>query len=207
MKYPIITPFITAIDLGINFPIYTCNTAGLMYPITKQSEFISFYDKIKAHIYTDPSNKDKYMKELNEYYMVATNVVAENLLKECPQFSVLAIENLEGNGWIEDLLPMNLLLKKIYFYAEKYNVYIYKVSPYNTSNTCPICGNINKYNRHKETHLYTCNMCGLICNDDAIAAWNILNIAYKELFGNKPLPKIYNKTVVMRNTKAMELNF
>ena len=51
-----------------------------------------------------------------------------------------------------------------------------KVDPRYTSQCCPCCGHVEKSNRSKKIHLFTCKNCGYKSNDDRIGA---MNLCYK----------------------------
>jgi len=46
------------------------------------------------------------------------------------------------------------------------------VDPKYTSQTCPKCGHVEKSNRNKRTHSFTCKNCHYTSNDDRIGAMN-----------------------------------
>lgn len=50
---------------------------------------------------------------------------------------------------------------------------ILKVNPQYTSQKCPGCGTIDKTARDRSQHRYMCKHCGLVYNDDEVAAKNL----------------------------------
>lgn len=50
------------------------------------------------------------------------------------------------------------------------------VNAHYTSQRCPKCGSIDKTNRNKNTHQYTCSNCGYSSNDDRVGAMNIYEL-------------------------------
>lgn len=62
--------------------------------------------------------------------------------------------------------------------CEENCVYLHYVSPKYTSQTCPMCGHIDKRNRNKE--YFKCKKCGYEANADLNASLNILNRFYQE---------------------------
>ena len=49
---------------------------------------------------------------------------------------------------------------------------------------CPICGHIEKSNRDKKLHLFTCKNCGYKSNDDRIGAMNLYRMGINYLERN-----------------------
>ena len=58
------------------------------------------------------------------------------------------------------------------------------VSAKYTSQRCSKCGKVDKLNRHREFHEYTCNQCGYRSNDDRIAAMNIYELGVRFMNGD-----------------------
>lgn len=52
-----------------------------------------------------------------------------------------------------------------------------------TSQRCPKCGSIDKTNRNKNTHRYTCSKCGYSSNDDRVGAMNIYELGKRFVLG------------------------
>lgn len=50
------------------------------------------------------------------------------------------------------------------------------VDAHYTSQRCPKCGSIDKSNRNKDVHQYTCSNCGYSSNDDRVGAMNIYEL-------------------------------
>ena len=50
---------------------------------------------------------------------------------------------------------------------------------------CPMCGCIDKANRNKKIHLFTCKNCGYKSNDDRIAAMNLHYMGINYLIDKK----------------------
>lgn len=59
------------------------------------------------------------------------------------------------------------------------------VDAHYTSQRCPKCGTIDKSNRDKDIHLYTCSNCGYSSNDDRIGAMNIYELGKWYASGTK----------------------
>ena len=57
--------------------------------------------------------------------------------------------------------------------AELYGHKVITVPPHYTSQTCLKCGNVEKENRNKRTHTFTCCNCSYQSNDDRVASMNL----------------------------------
>ena len=68
------------------------------------------------------------------------------------------------------------------------------VDAHYTSQRCPKCGTIDKSNRDKGTHQYTCSNCGYSSNDDRVGAMNIYELGKWFVSGiEEPAFSITNK--------------
>ena len=65
------------------------------------------------------------------------------------------------------------LEQKLIYKAKQNQSSVIKVDPRYTSQCCPCCGHIEKSNRNKKIHLFTCKKCGYKSNDDRIGAMNL----------------------------------
>lgn len=202
MIYPIRYAFVTGIDMGIRYPMYVFNSYGRLYPITKPYELITYSNYLDKKISREKSKLKKklLLKEKRRYFEGINDLLSEYIIRICPLYTVLAIERISQLEWMKDI-PMYDLLSKIQKKSANIGIELVQVDAYNTSNTCPRCGNINRENRNKTNHLYICNKCGLICNDDAIAAWNIHNLGFKMAFGREYINTIngYKPVVIKKN--------
>jgi IS605 OrfB family transposase len=65
------------------------------------------------------------------------------------------------------------LEQKIMYKAVRCGSALLKVDPAYTSQTCPICGHVDRASRKHETHTFKCTACGYTTNDDRIGAMNL----------------------------------
>lgn len=56
------------------------------------------------------------------------------------------------------------LSRKLIYKAKQNQSTVIKVDPRYTSQCCPICGHIEKANRNKKIHLFSCKNCGYQSN-------------------------------------------
>lgn len=190
--YPIQYAFVTGIDMGLRYPIYIFNSYGHFYPITKPYELIEYADHFRDMINRAKSKEErKVIREFRDKHFDAiTTIIANTIVSYCPPFSVIAVEDINYSMEWTKMIPIRELYSKIKIRANKIGISVIRVNPINSSNTCPRCGRIDKTARDKARHLFVCKSCGLTCNDDAIAAWNIHNRGYIEAFN-----RIYENTI------------
>ena len=73
------------------------------------------------------------------------------------------------------------LEQKLAYKAKKYGSSMLSVDPAFTSQTCPICGHVDKKSRRHETHTFKCTACGYTTNDDRIGAMNLQRMGIEYL--------------------------
>lgn len=187
LLYPVQYVFVTGIDVGIRYPITLFNSYHRFYNITEPYGIISYLQYLQTSIRNSKSNREKrrLKRDYKEKKRAIVDILSQYILKTLPPYSILAMEDINYNqGW-PTLLQLKTLESNLQKGCKYMGIQLVKVDPTNTSNMCPRCGTINKNNRDKIRHVYLCDKCGLICNDDAIAAWNIHNRAYEMIFGRK----------------------
>lgn len=179
MLYPVQYTFVTGLDIGLRYPVTLFNSYHRFYNLTKPYEIITYLDTIK-HI------KNKKYRSMYPYKRnrdAIYDLLSDYIIRMLPPLSILAVENIDyKNGW-SSVIQLNIFVNMLKKKCNRIGIQFIKVDATNTSNMCPRCGHIDKNNRDKSKHVYICNNCGLICNDDAIAAWNIHNRAYEMIFG------------------------
>lgn len=197
--YPIQYAFVTGIDMGIRYPIYIFNSYGNYYPITKPYELIEYSDHFKNMIKNAKSKEERRcIKNFRDNHFDAiTTLISDNIISYCPPFSVISVEDLNYSMDWAKVIPIKEIYSKLKNKAIKKGISIVRVNPLNTSNTCPRCGFIDKTARDKSKHLFICKNCNLVCNDDAIAAWNIHNRGFKMAFGREYINTINGQKPVV----------
>jgi len=81
-------------------------------------------------------------------------------------------------------IPFGRLARQIKYKAEEYGIKVTSVDESYTSQTCCVCGNVDKNNR-KHRGLYVCENCGTAMNADVNGALNILKRVVPNLFSKK----------------------
>ena len=108
-------------------------------------------------------------KALVEGNPAGTLFVLEDLTDICP-----ALESArKKDRYVQVSWAYSDLGQKIRYKAERVGSRVIFVEPHYTSQTCPKCGLVDKRNRNKRLHLFTCVACGYRSNDDRIGAMNL----------------------------------
>ena len=122
----------------------------------------SFRKRLKAI----GSRENRWMNDIN-------HCVSKVLVENNPKHTLFVLEDLTGVRNATDK-------------AERNESKVIKVNPRYTSQTCPHCGNIDKSNRDKRNHLFTCRKCGYKSNDDRIGAMNLYRMGINYLCDKVP---------------------
>ena len=185
---------VTGVDRGLNFIANTYDSKG-------QSRFWSGkpvkskkanYRRLRKELQMVRSRSARRkLKEVsgreNRWISDVNHRVSKALVDGNPAGTLFAIEDLKGIR--ENVLRMDKRTKKqraelagwsyldleqkLRYKAERVGSMVVKFDPRYTSQTCPKCGHVEKANRNKRTHSFTCKRCGYRSNDDRIAAMNL----------------------------------
>lgn len=200
LLYPLRPAFVTGIDWGIRYPAYAFTSYGTFYPISQPNElyrYVTFYDKeiAKARCWSR-KRRERLQNEKINFLQAVNNRMSDFIIRLCPQATTLAIEDQpifhedvhgpykihHNETWTQTFLLKDLY-NKILEKAKYRQVEVMYIDRYITSITCPRCGYVDSNNRHRHEHIFVCDKCGLICNDDGVAAWNVHNKAFKAITG------------------------
>ena len=124
--------------------------------------------------------------------------VSKALIENNPKHTLFVLEDLTGirnttkrvrheNRYIIVSWSFYDLERKLIYKAKQNQSTVIKVDPRYTSQACPTCGHIEKANRIKKMHLFTCKNCGYKSNDDRIGAMNLYQMGINYL-KNKQVP-------------------
>lgn len=186
---------ILGVDIGINVPIYavvvndpykkaTIGDKG--YLIKHKVQFKERYNKLqKGSIFAKGGKgRNKKLRALNHLKQKESNFTKtfnHTLSKELINFAVkngcgtIHMEKLISNGFDDRLLrnwTYYQLQNMIEYKADRVGIKIKYVDPCYTSQTCSICGNVDKENR-KTQESFKCTKCGYSVNADFNACVNI----------------------------------
>lgn len=189
---------VVGIDRGINFVVVT-------YDSKHKSGFVSgkaikqkraHYSKLRKElqIRQTPSARRR-LKAIgsreNRWMQDVNHCVSKALVDNNPKHTLFVLEDLTGirnatervktkDRYVSVSWSFNDLEKKLMYKAKQHQSTVVKVDPRYTSQCCPVCGHIEKVNRNKKIHLFTCKNCGYRSNDDRIGAMNLyrMGISY-----------------------------
>ena len=182
---------VVGIDRGINFVVAT-------YDSRHKSGFVSgkaikqkraHYSKLRKElqIRQTPSARRR-MKAIgsreNRWMQDVNHCVSKALVKNNPRHTLFVLEDLSGvrnatervktkGRYVSVSWAFYDLEQKLMYKAKQNQSTVIKVNPAYTSQCCPGCGHMEKANRNKKIHLFTCKNCGYKSNDDRIGAMNL----------------------------------
>ena len=182
---------IVGIDRGINFVAAT-------YDSKHKSGFVSGkaikqkranYSKLRKELQMrqTPSARRR-MKAIgsreNRWMQDVNHCVSKALVKNNPKHTLFVLEDLSGvrnatervktkDRYVSVSWSFYDLEQKLMYKAKQNQSTVIKVNPAYTSQCCPVCGHIEKANRNKKIHLFSCKNCGYKSNDDRIGAMNL----------------------------------
>ena len=190
---------IVGIDRGINFIIAT-------YDSRHKSGFVSgkmikqkraHYSKLRKELQMrkTPSSRRKLKaigQRENRWMQDVNHCVSKALVENNPKHTLFVLEDLTGirsatervktkDRYLFVSWPFYDLEQKLIYKAKQHQSTVIRVDPRYTSQTCPICGHIEKANRNKKIHLFTCKNCGYQSNDDRIGAMNLYRMGINYL--------------------------
>ena len=122
--------------------------------------------------------------------------VAKALVTSNPSKTLFILEDLTGvrnatekvklkNRYVSVSWSFYDLEQKLIYKAKQNQSLVIKVNPAYTSQTCPVCGHIDKKNRNKKVHSFECTNCHYKSNDDRIGAMNLYQKSLEFLKANQ----------------------
>ena len=191
---------VVGIDRGINFIVAT-------YDSKHKSGFVSGkaikqkranYSKLRKELQMrrTPSARRRLLaigQRENRWMQDVNHQVSKALVMNNPKHTLFVLEDLSGvrsatervrtkDRYVSVSWSFFDLEQKLIYKAKRNQSTVIKVNPRYTSQCCPVCGHIEKANRNKKLHLFTCKNCGYKSNDDRIGAMNLyrMGIGYLE---------------------------
>ena len=190
---------VVGIDRGINFVVAT-------YDSRHKSGFVSgkaikqkraHYSKLRKElqIRQTPSARRR-MKAIgsreNRWMQDVNHCVSKALVKNNPRHTLFVLEDLSGvrnatervktkGRYVSVSWAFYDLEQKLMYKAKQNQSTVIKVNPAYTSQCCPGCGHMEKANRNKKIHLFSCKNCGYKSNDDRIGAMNLYRMGINHL--------------------------
>ena len=196
---------VVGIDRGINFVVAT-------YGSKHKSGFVSgktikqkraHYSKLRKELQMrqTPSARRRIKaigQRENRWMQDVNHCVSKALVENNPKHTLFVLEDLSGvrnatervrtkDRYVSVSWSFYDLEQKLTYKAKQNQSTVIKVNPRYTSQCCPVCGHIEKANRDKKIHLFTCKNCGYKSNDDRIGAMNLYRLGINYL-GDSQVP-------------------
>ena len=190
---------VVGIDRGINFVVAT-------YDSEHKSDFVSgkaikqkraHYSKLRKELQMrqTPSARRRLLaigQRENRWMQDINHQVSKALVESNPKHTLFVLEDLSGvrnatervrtkDRYVSVSWSFYDLEQKLIYKAKQKQSTVIKVDPRYTSQCCPMCGHIEKANRNKKIHLFTCKNCGYKSNDDRIGAMNLYRMGINYL--------------------------
>ena len=196
---------VVGIDRGINFVVAT-------YDSKHKSGFVSGkaikqkrakYSKLRKELQMrhTPSSRRRLKaigQRENRWMQDINHQVSKALVENNPKHTLFVLEDLSGirnatervktkDRYVSVPWSFYDLEQKLIYKAKQNQSSVIKVDPRYTSQCCPCCGHVEKSNRNKKIHLFTCKKCGYKSNDDRIGAMNLYRMGINYL-ANSQVP-------------------
>ena len=190
---------VVGIDRGINFVVAT-------YDSKHKSGFVSgraikqkraHYSKLRKELQKrqTPSARRRLKaigQRENRWMQDVNHCISKALVESNPKHTLFVLEDLTGIRSVTERVKTKDryvsvswsffdLEQKLIYKAKQNQSTVIKVDPRYTSQCCPVCGHIEKSNRNKKIHLFTCKNCGYSSNDDRIGAMNLYHMGISYL--------------------------
>ena len=190
---------VVGIDRGINFVVAT-------YDSKHKSGFVSgravkqkraSYSKLRKELQMcqTPSSRRRLKaigQRENRWMRDVNHQVSKALATSNPKHTLFVLEDLSGvrnatervrtkDRYVSVSWSFYDLEQKLIYKAKQNQSTVIKVDPRYTSQCCPVCGHIEKANRNKKIHLFTCKNCDYKSNDDRIGAMNLYRMGINYL--------------------------
>ena len=182
---------VVGIDRGINFVVATYDSkhkSGFVsgkaikqkranYSRLRKELQMRHTPSARRRIKAIGSRENRWMQDVN-------HCVSKALVEKNPKHTLFVLEDLSSirnatervktkERYVSVSWSFYDLEQKLIYKAKQKQSTVIKVNPAYTSQCCPICGHIEKSNRNKKIHLFTCKNCGYKSNDDRIGAMNL----------------------------------
>ena len=190
---------VVGIDRGINFVVATYDSEHKSGFVTGKSikQKRAHYSKLRKELQMrhTPSARRRIKaigQRENRWMQDVNHCVSKALVENNPKHTLFVLEDLSGvrnatervrtkDRYVSVSWSFYDLEQKLIYKAKQNQSTVIKVAPHYTSQCCPVCGHIEKANRNKKIHLFTCKNCGYKSNDDRIGAMNLYRMGINYL--------------------------
>ena len=182
---------VVGIDRGINFVVATYDSKHKSGFVSGKAikQKLANYSKLRKELQMrhTPSSRRRLKaigQRENRWMQDINHQVSKALVENNPKHTLFVLEDLSGIRNATERVKTKYryvsvswsfydLEQKLIYKAKQNQSSVIKVDPRYTSQCCPCCGHVEKSNRNKKIHLFTCRKCGYKSNDDRIGAMNL----------------------------------
>ena len=179
------------VDVGLNFLATAYDgTKTTFYSGKKVKEYRAHYKKLRQELQVKGTRSARRRlaainQRENRYMNDVNHCISKALVVNNP-YSLFIVEDLSSvRKSLVKVRKQDRYYMVSWSYADLINKLSYKalcsgsllikVDPAYTSQTCPVCGHVEKSNRNKLLHIFKCKKCSYTSNDDRIGAMNLYN--------------------------------
>lgn len=190
---------VVGIDRGINFVVATYDSnhkSGFVSGKAIKQKRANYSKRRKELQMRQTASARRRLKAIgqreNRWMQDINHQVSKALVENNPKHTLFVLEDLTGirsatervktkDRYVSVSWSFYDFEQKLIYKAKQNQSTVIKVSPKYTSQCCPVCGHIEKANRNKKLHLFTCRNCGYKSNDDRIGAINLYRMGINYL--------------------------
>lgn len=195
---------VVGIDRGINFIVATYDShhkSGFVSGKVikqKRAKFKQLRRKLQVRQTSSARHRLKAIGQRENRWMQDVNhCVSKALVENNPKHTLFVLEDLSGvrsvtekvrrkDRYVSASWPFYDLEQKLKYKATLNGSKVINVDPRYTSQTCPVCGHVEKSNRDKKKHIFCCKSCGYTSNDDRVGAMNLYRMGINYLVDRVP---------------------
>lgn len=190
---------VVGIDRGIHFVVATYNSkhkSGFISGKAIKQKRAAYSQLRKELQMRQTPSARRRLKAIghreNRWMQDVNHCVSKALVESNPKHTLFVLEDLSSvrsatervrtkDRYVSVSWSFYNLEQKLIYKAKQKQSIVIKVDPRYTSQCCPMCGHIEKANRNKKLHLFTCKNCGYKSNDDRIGAMNLYRMGIRYL--------------------------
>ena len=194
---------VVGVDRGINFVVATYNSKHKSSFVSgkaikqKRAAYSQLRKELQMRQTPSARRRLKAIGQRENRWMHDVNhQISKALVESNPKHTLFVLEDLSGirnatervrtkDRYVSVSWSFYDLEQKLIYKAKQNQSTVIKVNPRYTSQCCPVCGHIEKANRNKKLHLFTCKNCGYKSNDDRIAAMNLYRMGINYLYDSQ----------------------
>ena len=195
---------VVGIDRGINFIVATYDShhkSGFVsgkFIKQKRAKFKQLRRELQVRQTPSARHRLKAIGQRENRWMQDVNhCVSKALVENNPKHTLFVLEDLSGVRSITEKVRLKDrygsvswsfydLEQKLKYKATLNGSKVINVDPRYTSQTCPVCGHVEKSNRNKKKHIFCCKSCGYTSNDDRVGAMNLYRMGINYLVDRVP---------------------